>query len=273
MKWSDIGGLDDLKTQMKEIVELPLTNPDAFSCLGITPPKGVLLFGPPGCSKTLVAKAIATESQMNFIAVQGPELLSKYLGESEKALQTLFRRARAAAPSIVFFDEVDAIACKRGGENDSQTSERLLTQMLVEMDGVSSTGGKRVVVVCATNRPDILDEALLRPGRLDRLIYVPPPNEDARHEILSLSLAKVPHSSSAKERIREIACLTEGLSGAEMVALVREASLRAVDLEPESCSEVTFDHLRLAAEHALSNMRITKEMIELYESFWVSTSG
>ena len=164
---------------MKELVEWPLTRPEAFAKLGIKPPSGLLLYGPPGCSKTLMARALATETNMNFLAVQGPELLSKWLGESERALQTLFRRARAASPSIIFFDEIDAIAAKRGAEGgDSTTSERLLTQLLVEMDngGRGSGGddqdggedgggfGQRVVVVAATNRPDLLDDALVRYG-------------------------------------------------------------------------------------------------------------
>ena len=199
--WSSIGGMDEVKRQLREAIEFPLMHAQLFQDLGIPPPRGVLLYGPPGCSKTLMARALATEGQMNFLAVKGPELLSKWLGESERALASLFKRARLASPSVIFFDEIDAIASKRGSSSSSGGGERLLSQLLTELDGVqnyssttsSSTGNlnvrqQRVVVVGATNRPDLLDSALMRPGRMDRLIYVGIPDEKSRANIFQLGL-------------------------------------------------------------------------------------
>jgi SpoVK/Ycf46/Vps4 family AAA+-type ATPase len=186
--------MEQVKRQLREAVELPLTHATMFQKLDIRPPKGVLLYGPPGCSKTLMARALATEGHMNFLAVKGPELLSKWLGESERALASLFRRARLASPSIIFFDEVDAIATKRGG-GSSGGGERLLSQLLTELDGIQSGGGgsgdqnkHRVMVICATNRPDLLDSALMRPGRIDRMIYVGVPDTASRLKILEIGL-------------------------------------------------------------------------------------
>ncbi|MCG2910834.1 MAG: CDC48 family AAA ATPase, partial [Sulfolobales archaeon] len=185
IRWTDIGGLEDVKEELREIVEYPLKFRDAYEALSIEVPKGVLLFGPPGTGKTLLAKAVATESGANFIAVRGPEVLSKWVGESEKAIREIFRKARQAAPTVVFFDEIDAIAPARGmGHDTSGVLERIVNQLLAEMDGITPLN--RVVVIAATNRPDILDPALLRPGRFDRLIYVPPPDKQARLEILKV---------------------------------------------------------------------------------------
>ena len=194
--WTAIGGMDSVKQQLREAIELPLTHAHIFESLKIPPPRGVLLYGPPGCSKTLMARALATEGHMNFLAVKGPELLSKWLGESERALASLFRRARLASPCIIFFDEIDAIASKRGSGDSSGGGERLLSQLLTELDGVSMPGGTtfssksqpRVVVVGATNRPDLLDNALTRPGRIDRKIYVGVPDLESRKGIFQIEL-------------------------------------------------------------------------------------
>lgn len=171
VKWSDIGGQDKLKLQLKQAIEWPLTHPEVFIRLGITPPRGILMFGPPGCSKTMVAKALATESNVNFLSIKGPELFSMWVGESERAVRDLFHKARQVAPAIIFFDEIDAIGSERSpSASGSSVKERVLTQLLTEMDGVNAL--TNVTIVAATNRPDIIDKALLRPGRLDRIIYV-----------------------------------------------------------------------------------------------------
>eukprot|EP00752_Nemacystus_decipiens_P010393 g9262.t1 len=262
VKWGDIGGMEGVKQSLREVVEWPLRHPEAFLRMGMSPPRGVLLYGPPGCSKTLMARALATESGMNFLAVKGPELLSKWLGESERAMQALFKRARAAAPTIIFFDEVDALACKRGGggEGGAGATERVLTQLLTELDGIQPV--KRLVVVAATNRPDVIDPALLRPGRLDRLVYVPPPDTASRLEILRLSLAKVPCGGDVDREL--LARRTEGFSGAEVVALCRDASICALE-EDRSATQVRQTHLL----EALGQMRpqITPAVLASYASF------
>ncbi len=220
VRWDDIGGLEDAKQQLKEAVEWPLRFPDVFEKMGIRPPRGILLYGPPGCGKTLLAKAIATESEANFIAVSGPEILSKWLGESEKAIREIFRKARTVAPAIVFFDEIDAIAPTRGREV-SGVIDRIVNQLLAELDGIKSL--KNIIVIGTTNRPDLLDPALLRPGRFDRLIYIPPPDKEARYEIFKIHTRRVPLASDVD--LRYLAELAEGYSGADIEAVVREAVL------------------------------------------------
>lgn len=184
VRWTDIGGQDDVKQKLRECVEWPLTHGATFARLGVEAPRGVLLYGPPGCSKTMTAKALATESGINFIAVKGPELLNKYVGESERAVREIFRKARAASPSIVFFDEIDALGSSRDGGGGGGVQSGVLTSLLNEMDGIESLSG--VTVVAATNRPDVLDTALTRPGRLDRILYVGAPDLATRKDIFRL---------------------------------------------------------------------------------------
>ncbi len=223
--WDDVGGLDEVKQALREAVELPLKNPEVFEKAGIKPPKGILLFGPPGTGKTLLAKAVATESEANFIAVRGPELLSKWVGESEKGIREVFRKARQAAPCIVFFDEIDAIAPARGMRlGDSGVTERMVNQLLTEMDGIQTL--KNVIVIGATNRLDILDPALLRPGRFDRVIYVPPPDEKARYEIFKVHTRNMPLAEDVD--LHELAKRTEGYTGADIEAVCREAAMNAI---------------------------------------------
>ena len=225
VKWSDIGGLEDVKLQLKQAVEWPLKYPDMFEHLNLRPPKGILLYGPPGTGKTLLAKAVATESQANFISVKGPEILSKWVGESEKAIREIFRRAKQVAPCVIFFDEIDAIAPMRGlGISSSQVTERIVSQLLTEMDGIEELKG--VVVIAATNRPDLLDPALLRPGRFDRLIYVPMPDFKARIEIFKVHLRGKPLAEDVN--LEELARRTERYSGAHIAAVCNEAAYNAM---------------------------------------------
>jgi len=271
--WSSIGGMEDAKGQLRDAIELPLNHIATFQRLGIRPPRGILLYGPPGCSKTHMARALATEGQMNFLAVKGPELLSKWLGESERALAALFRRARLASPAIIFFDEVDAIASKRGG-NASGGGERLLSQLLTELDGVQESkdgsGMKgRVIIVCATNRPDSLDGALMRPGRIDKMIYVGIPDENSRKKILEIGVKKscvdnIDISRLAKNEV------SGGLSGAELIAACRNAALKALEDYEENENRlvdpiITTEHLY----NILTCMerQITQEMLDFYASF------
>lgn len=271
--WSSIGGMDSVKRELREAIELPLTHGEYFEQLRVPPPRGILLYGPPGCSKTLMARALATEGNMNFLAVKGPELLSKWLGESERALASLFRRARMASPAIIFFDEIDAIASKRGS-GDSASSGRLLSQLLTELDGVNHTGSaagknQRVVVVGATNRPDLLDSALTRPGRIDRMIYVGVPDSASRARILDLSLKDkscgdaidIPHLASDE--------VSHGFSGAEIVAICRDAALLALEesdtLASNSLPKIEMCHLELAMKGM--QRQITPSMVNFYASY------
>ncbi|MEM4075396.1 MAG: CDC48 family AAA ATPase [Metallosphaera sp.] len=235
VRWSEIGGLDNVKQQLREAVEWPMRFPDVFNKTGIRPPKGVLLFGPPGTGKTMLAKAVATESGANFIAVRGPEVLSKWVGESEKAIREIFKRARQTAPTVIFFDEIDSIAPMRGMGHDSGVTERMVNQLLSEMDGIVPLS--KVVVIAATNRPDIIDPGLLRPGRFDRLIYVPPPDKQARLEILKVHTKSVPLAPDVD--LNALADKTEGYTGADLEALVREATMISLRQIYSNCSGVT----------------------------------
>ncbi|MDK6028407.1 CDC48 family AAA ATPase [Ignisphaera sp. 4213-co] len=255
--WDDIGGLDLVKQQLREAVEWPIKYPQIFEQMGIRPPKGILLYGPPGCGKTLLAKAAATESGANFIAVKGPEVLSKWVGESEKAIREIFRRARRAAPAIIFFDEIDAIAPVRG-HDVSGVTDRIVNQLLTEMDGIEALRG--VVVIGATNRPDLLDPALLRPGRFDRIIFVPPPDLKARYEILKIHTRKIPLAEDVD--LIELAKRTEGYSGADLEALIREAVMLALreDLSPRP---ISFKYFIKAMEYVKPSL--TKDRLDAYE--------
>ncbi len=262
--WDDIGGLENVKQELREVVEWPLKYPEVFQKMGIEPPKGILLYGPPGTGKTLLAKAVATESGANFIAIRGPELLSKWVGESEKAVREVFRRARQYAPAVVFFDEIEAIASLRGSDVETDVTERVVSQLLTEIDGI--TGLENVVVIAATNRPDLVDPALLRPGRLEKLIYVPPPDEKGRLDILKIHTRHVPLAEDVD--LREIAKMTNGYTGADLAALVREATLAALR-EDLKATRVRFKHF----EQALSKVRpsVTKYMIDFY-SRWLESA-
>eukprot|EP01006_Ploeotia_vitrea_P001361 TRINITY_DN104690_c0_g1_i1.p1 TRINITY_DN104690_c0_g1~~TRINITY_DN104690_c0_g1_i1.p1 ORF type:complete len:533 (+),score=249.38 TRINITY_DN104690_c0_g1_i1:2-1600(+) len=257
--WADVGGQEQVKQQLREAVQWPLERADDFRRLGIRAPRGILLYGPPGCAKTLLVKALANESSQNFLAVKGPELFSKWVGDSEKAVQEVFRKARAAAPSIVFFDEIDAIAPSRGS-GDDRVAERVLSQLLVEMDGMDAL--RDVTVVAATNRPDVVDPALLRPGRMDRLVYVPPPDATTALAILRVSLAKV--SVGDDVDMRALVDDLVGLSGAEIVAVCREAAVLAME-EDVRAACLCQRHLVRAARGFES--RISDAMIKFYEEF------
>jgi transitional endoplasmic reticulum ATPase len=226
--WKQVGGLEDVKQELKEAVEWPLKFPDVFDRLQTKPPKGILMFGPPGTGKTLLAKAVANESECNFIAVKGPELLSKWVGESEKGVREIFRKARQASPSIIFFDEIDALVPKRGSyQGSSHVTESVVSQILTELDGMEEL--KNVTVLAATNRPDMLDDALLRPGRLERHIYVPAPDEESRKKIFEVYLGGETGSILAKDvDVDALVKGTEGYVGADIEAVVREAKMAAM---------------------------------------------
>ncbi len=223
VRWKDVGGLKDVKKLLKETVEWPLKYPESFRRMGINPPRGILLYGPPGCGKTFLAKAVANEAGVNFISIKGPELLSKWVGESEKHIRDVFRKARQVSPSIIFFDEIDAIAPRRGLEVGTRVTEQVVSQILTEMSGLEELGD--VVVIAATNRPDILDPALLRPGRFDQLVFVPPPDREARVEIFKVHTRKMPLKDVDLEKLADS---TEGYSGADIEAVCREAAMNAL---------------------------------------------
>ena len=259
--WDDIGGLEDVKKELREAVEWPLKNPEIFKRFGIRPPKGILLYGPPGCGKTLLARAVATESEANFITIKGPEVFSKWVGESEKAIREVFRKARMAAPAVIFFDEFDSLVPRRGmGFGDSGVTERVISQLLTEMDGIMRL--EDVVVIAATNRPDIIDPAILRPGRFDRLIYVPAPDEKARLEIFKIYTKNMPLGKDVN--LEELARATKGYSGADIEALCREAALNALrrDINAKEVVKADFD----AAMEKIGPS-ISPEIEEWYKSF------
>ena len=224
VRWDDVGGLHKVKAQLREAVEAPLKHPEVFEEMGIRTPKGVLLFGPPGTGKTLLAKAVATESEANFISIRGPEIFNKYVGESEKAVREIFKKARQTAPCVLFFDEIDAIVSMRGLQDNTGVSQRIVNQFLAELDGMQTL--QNVLVVGATNRADILDPAVLRPGRFDNVLFVPPPDNAARLEILQVHTKAMPLDEDVN--LEKLAESTEGYSGADIEGLVREAAMAAV---------------------------------------------
>jgi transitional endoplasmic reticulum ATPase len=229
-----------VKQALKEAVELPLNTPESFNRLGIKPPKGILLYGPPGVGKTYIVKALANESGANFISVKGPEILTMWVGESERKLRDVFKRAKQVAPAIILFDEIDSLAPKRGVDNSSRVHEQIVSQLLTEMSGIEDMEG--VVVIGTTNRPDIVDSALLRPGRFDRLIYVPAPDEKTRLEILKVHTKSMPIKSVNLEKIAKE---TDGYSGADLEALSREAAMNALR-EDAKAKEITAKHFDAA---------------------------
>ena len=269
--WEDVGGLEGTKERLRETIQWPLEYPEVFQQMDMEAAKGVLLYGPPGTGKTLLAKAVANESESNFISIKGPELLNKFVGESEKGVREVFKKARENAPTVVFFDEIDSIATERGrNTSDSGVSERVVSQLLTELDGLESL--EDVVVIATTNRPDLIDSALLRPGRLDRHVHVPVPDEEGRRKILEVHTQHKPLADSVD--LDKLARKTEGYVGADLEALAREASMAASrefirsvakDDVDESVGNVrvTMDHF----EEALDEVRasVTEETRQRYE--------
>ncbi|HKM51260.1 MAG TPA: CDC48 family AAA ATPase [Candidatus Bathyarchaeia archaeon] len=240
VKWTQVGGLKQVKQELIEAVEWPIKKPEVFKKMGINPPRGILLYGPPGSGKTLLARAVATESEANFISIKGPEIFSKWVGESEKAIREAFRKGRTAAPAIIFFDELDAIVPRRGlGYADSGASERVISQLLTEIDGIETL--QNVLVIAATNRPDMLDPAVMRPGRFDRLIYVPSPDFESLKEIFKIHAGSMPLSKDVS--LDELAKKAHGYSGADVEAICREAAMNALrdDVDATEVSSQDFD--------------------------------
>lgn len=263
--FSSIGGHKETIQKLRECVEWPMKHPEAFKRLGVRPVKGVLLYGPPGCAKTVLVRALACESGVNFVAVKGPELLSKFVGESERAVRDIFAKARAASPAIIFFDELDALATSRSSASSSNTNEGVLTSLLNEMDGVQELVG--VTVVAATNRPEAIDSALMRPGRLDRILYVGPPDQSGREEILKIKIAGMSVEDGLD--VSEIATLTEGCSGAEIASLCQEAAMLTMrrDLDAPFVPKNAF----VSAAKVIKK-QITPDVVRHFEG-WSRLSG
>ena len=271
--WDQVGGLQDVKEELREAVEWPLKYPDLFAQLNATPPKGLLLYGPPGTGKTLLAKAVAHESESNFISVKGPELLNKFVGESEKAVREVFRKARQASPCIIFFDEIDSVAPTRGSSlGDSHVTERVISQFLTEMDGLEEL--RNVIIIAATNRPDIIDSALLRPGRFDRLLFVPPPDLEARKQIFKIHTRKTPLADDVN--LDELARKTDGYTGADIASLANTSVMLALRehiskaKDPEDAKKRA-KGLKVAKRHfdeALQKIKpMSTEELKMYERF------
>ncbi|MDD5148354.1 MAG: CDC48 family AAA ATPase [Candidatus ainarchaeum sp.] len=267
VKWKDVGGLDDVKEELKQVVEWPLKHPESFKKMGIRPPKGVLIYGPPGCGKTLLAKAVATESEANFISIKGPELLSMWVGQSELGIRKVFKKARQVAPVIVFFDEIDSIASTRGFASDSGVTQRVVNQLLTELDGVEDLNN--VVFLAATNRPDLIDSALLRPGRIDKIIKVDAPDEKTRLAILKVHTSGVKLAKNVD--LDELAKKTDRFTGADIEGLVREAALSVLKENKMEAKPIEKKHFEEII--AKMNGSITKEKEKVYDEFEENIGG
>ncbi len=258
INWDHVGGLESAKSEVRESVEWPLSSPERFTRMGIEPPSGVLLYGPPGTGKTLMAKAVANETDANFISVRGPQLLSKWVGESEKAIRQTFRKARQVSPTVIFFDELDSLAPGRGGEVGSNVSERVVNQLLTEMDGLEEMDN--VMVIGATNRPDMIDPALLRSGRFDRLVMVGEPDLEGREQVLKIHSNDMPLSPNVS--LRELAELTDGYVGSDLESIAREAAIEALR-QNEEADTVEMQHFRRALDDVRAT--VTEEIRDYYE--------
>ncbi|MBT4783622.1 CDC48 family AAA ATPase [Candidatus Woesearchaeota archaeon] len=259
VKWTDVGGLDSLKEELKEAIEWPLKYPQTFTRMGIKPPRGILMYGPPGTGKTLLAKAVANESESNFILVKGPELLTKWVGESEKGVRKIFEKARETSPTIIFFDEIDALATRRGLDSGSQVTERVVNALLAEMDGLEELND--VVVLAATNRPDLVDPALMRPGRFDRIIATQLPDEKTRLAVLKVHTRTIPLAKDVN--LEEINKKLEFFNGADIQGLCREAAMAALRKDKES-TEVTQANFEKALEKIMPSLQ--QEEIKKYKT-------
>ncbi len=267
VRWTDVGGLEGVKKELKELVELPIRKPEVFEKMGIRPIRGILMYGPPGTGKTMLAKAVATETEANFISINGPEIFSKWVGESEKITREFFRKARMAAPCILFIDEIDAIAPVRnaGGDGGTQVSERVVDTILSERDGLKAM--KKVIVIAATNRPDMLDKAMLRAGRFDRIVEIPLPDDGAREEIFKVHTKRMPLKDVS---IKNLASVTKGYSGADIENLCREAGMMSIRKNKEHVGAGEFEEAlkkispRLVKQDVESVKKFKNEFSEMY---------
>jgi transitional endoplasmic reticulum ATPase len=256
--WEQVGGLDSIKQDLQEAVEWPMKHPESFKRMGIRPPRGILLYGPPGTGKTLLARAVAKESEANFIQVKGPSLLSMWVGKSEEGVRKIFERARQVAPCIIFFDEIDSLAGKRGMDSGQKVTERVLNQLLAEMDGLEEMND--VLIIGATNRPDMLDSALLRPGRFDKILLVNAPGVEGRETILKIHTRNMPLAKNVN--LKHFAEELDGFTGADIEGLVREAAMISLR-EDLGAKEVTKKHFDEALKKV--NPSVTKRSIDTYK--------